>query len=137
MFKNFESMFDKVVTRGYITKDVSISSDFIVKLKPLSEGERIMAEAMIPQEAKASISVYKRAETIYMAAYATIELNGVDVIKAAEDEKITEEDRVKFLAGQIKRLSSTQISKLAEEYNNLVLDQKKLYETVGEDVKNF
>ena len=146
--KLFETSFDEILTVGRHTREVKISDNLHVTMKPLPESDVLSIRLSIPDQAKKDALAYAAAESFEILSRAIISINGSSIEDAAKEELSKAKDKAPQLTAEelarnttrkwIGKLPPKVINYLSREYNELIKVQyESIKSNIGEEIENF
>ena len=132
---DIDESFSKVIETGVVEKEIKLTDDMTIKMKPLGAGETLVAEASEYSHGLPS-DVISRMRIIAILAKATVSVNG----KPIKVDSLSDEDnyrRYVSLKANYKKLPEHLVSKLEKFYFSLLREQGNIYDKVEEKIENF
>lgn len=134
--KDMDLIFDGLIKRGVIIEEREIVKGFKIKVKPLTTGELILAEAVYSSKASDDFLVKVRAASILSKAIISINGNSVenDAFSAEENNQ-----RRRALYNHLLELPMIIVTKAYDFYLECVHKQNNIFEDgqAGEAIENF
>jgi hypothetical protein len=135
---DLDNIFDTFIKEGSITKEKEIVPGFRIKLKVLSVGELLSAEAAINADMM-PMDVVVRARSARILSVALVSINGVDIERPSDTKEVVLERR-NACYRKLLDMAPIVIQKAYEYYIELVKEQTAYYEKdkkLVEETENF
>ena len=130
----FEKLFDDLVTKNQITKDVTIG-DLTLTLKPLSTAAHLEAETVyIATVSTVPADVINRVRAVSNLSYAVEAINGHKVEKGDKDKDREARSNLYTL---LMKLPPAAVDIINNHYIQLLKEHNSMYEGVNEKIENF
>jgi hypothetical protein len=131
--ERFESIFNELVTKNYITDEVCLGDATFV-IKPLTAGELLEAESVqLAASDRVPKDIVARVRMVSTLSYAILSINGIPVDREKPEDKDGKLNLYKLLM----KLPPAFIDQLYSSYLKLVETQNKTILNFSKDVENF
>jgi hypothetical protein len=135
---DLSSFFESFIKKGQVTNEAEVVPGFKIKLKALSLGETLSAEAVMNIIENVPPDIINKVRCASILSRSLLEINGIPV----ENEGDTSEDirkRRDGLYSNLMKMPAYVIQKAYDFYIKVVIEQSKIYSDgeLGEKIENF
>lgn len=136
---DLDLFFNDFIKRGDVCKEREIVPGFNIKVRVLSTGELISAEAVMRTTPNFPMDVVQKVRCASILSQAIISINGMQVVKEGSSKE-EEYSRRSNLYKRLLDMASYVVTKSYELYLEAVTEQSELYtnpEKVSKKIENF